>query len=85
MANPNAISNFRADGPAGLIRLEDEAYGVPISQEIEDHSGHDVFWAVSTRHWSVFRIVASLLRVWATRRRSAVAAPKNFSRSLAKG
>jgi hypothetical protein len=25
-----------------LIRLGDEAYGVPISQEIEEHSGHDV-------------------------------------------
>ena len=25
-----------------LIRLGDEAYGVPISKEIENHSGHDV-------------------------------------------
>ena len=25
-----------------LIRLGDEAYGVPISQEIEEHSGRDV-------------------------------------------
>jgi PadR family transcriptional regulator, regulatory protein PadR len=42
MANPNAISNFELMVLLALIRLGDEAYGVPISQKIEEHSGHDV-------------------------------------------
>jgi len=42
MANPNAISNFELIVLLALIRLGDDAYGVPISQEIEEHSGHDV-------------------------------------------
>ncbi len=42
MPNPNAISNFELMVLLALIRLGDEAYGVPISQEIEEHSGHDV-------------------------------------------
>jgi len=42
MSNPNAISNFELMVLLALIRLGDEAYGVPISEEIEEHSGHDV-------------------------------------------
>jgi PadR family transcriptional regulator len=42
MANPNSISNFELMVLLALIRLGDEAYGVPISREIEEHSGHDV-------------------------------------------
>jgi PadR family transcriptional regulator PadR len=42
MPNPNAISNFELMVLLALIRLGDEAYGVPISQEIEKYSGHDV-------------------------------------------
>lgn len=42
MANPNPISNFELMVMLALIRLGDEAYGVPISQEIEEQSGHDV-------------------------------------------
>jgi DNA-binding PadR family transcriptional regulator len=42
MANPNPISNFELMVMLALIRLGDDAYGVPISQEIEVHSGHDV-------------------------------------------
>jgi len=42
MANPNPISNFELMVMLALIRLGDEAYGVPISIEIEEHSGHDV-------------------------------------------
>ena len=42
MANPNPVSNFELMVMLALIRLGDEAYGVPISKEIEDHSGHDV-------------------------------------------
>ena len=42
MPNPNAISNFELMVLLALIRLGDEAYGVPISQEIEEHSGHGV-------------------------------------------
>jgi len=42
MSNPNAISNFELMVLLALIRLGDEAYGVPISLEIEKHSGHDV-------------------------------------------
>ena len=41
MSNPNAISNFELMVLLALIRLGDEAYGVPISLEIEKHSGHD--------------------------------------------
>jgi DNA-binding PadR family transcriptional regulator len=42
MANPNTISNFELMVMLALVRLGDEAYGVPISEEIEAHSGHDV-------------------------------------------
>src|SRR6185503_13670447 len=42
MGSPTQISNFELMVLLALIRLGDEAYGVPISQEIEDHSGHDV-------------------------------------------
>ena len=42
MTNPNAVSNFELMVLLALIRLRDDAYGVPISQEIEKHSGHDV-------------------------------------------
>ena len=42
MANPNPISNFELMVMLALIRIGDEAYGVPISEEIESHSGHDV-------------------------------------------
>jgi len=42
MANPNSVSNFELMVLLSLIRLGDEAYGVPISKEIEKHSGHDV-------------------------------------------
>ena len=42
MPNPNPVSNFELMVLLALIRLGDEAYGVPISKEIEEHSGHDV-------------------------------------------
>jgi PadR family transcriptional regulator len=42
MANPNAISNFELMVMLSLIRLGDEAYGVPISEQIAEQSGHDV-------------------------------------------
>src|SRR5262245_17928079 len=42
MAGPTSISNFELMVMLALIRLGDEAYGVPISQEIEEHSGQDV-------------------------------------------
>jgi DNA-binding PadR family transcriptional regulator len=42
MAKPNPVSNFELMVLLALIRLGDEAYGVPISKEIEEHSGHDV-------------------------------------------
>jgi hypothetical protein len=42
MTNPNAISNFEFMVLLALIRLGDEAYGVPISEQIEEHSGHEV-------------------------------------------
>jgi DNA-binding PadR family transcriptional regulator len=42
MASPNFVSNFELMVMLALIRLGDEAYGVPISKEIEEHSGHDV-------------------------------------------
>jgi len=38
----NSLSNFELMVMLALIRLGDEAYGVPISQEIEEHSGQDV-------------------------------------------
>jgi len=42
MGSPNVISNFELMVMLALIRLGDEAYGVPISQEIEKQSGRDV-------------------------------------------
>ena len=42
MGSPNLISNFELMVVLVLIRLGDEAYGVPISREIEAQSGHDV-------------------------------------------
>jgi DNA-binding PadR family transcriptional regulator len=38
----NSISNFELMVMLALIRLGDEAYGVTISEEIEEHSGQDV-------------------------------------------
>ena len=37
-----SIGNFELMVMLALIRLGDEAYGVPISQEIEDRSGREV-------------------------------------------
>ena len=42
MSNANLISNFELMVLLALLRLGDEAYGVPISQEIEEQSGQDV-------------------------------------------
>jgi PadR family transcriptional regulator len=42
MANPDSISNFELMALLALIRLGDDAYGVPICREIEEHSGHNV-------------------------------------------
>ena len=42
MGSPNLISNFELMVILALVRLGDEAYGVPVTQEIERHSGHDV-------------------------------------------
>lgn len=42
MAAASSISNFELMVMLALIRLGDEAYGVPISQQIEEHSGREV-------------------------------------------
>jgi DNA-binding PadR family transcriptional regulator len=42
MAVPASLSNFELMVMLALIRLGDEAYGVPVSQEIAAHSGRDV-------------------------------------------
>ena len=42
MAAPKAISNFELMVMLALIRLGDEAYGVPVSEQIAERSGHDV-------------------------------------------
>jgi DNA-binding PadR family transcriptional regulator len=42
MATSTSISNFELMVMLALIRLGDEAYGVPISLEIEEQSGRDV-------------------------------------------
>lgn len=42
MANANSLSNFELMVMLALVRLGDEAYGVPIAEEIELHSGDDV-------------------------------------------
>jgi DNA-binding PadR family transcriptional regulator len=42
MGSPTLISNFELMVILALIRLGDDAYGVPISLEIEEHSGHNV-------------------------------------------
>jgi len=42
MATSTSISNFELMVMLALIRLGDEAYGVSISLEIEEHSGYDV-------------------------------------------
>ena len=42
MGSPTQISNFELMVMLALIRLGDDAYGVPISQEIEAQSGRDV-------------------------------------------
>ena len=42
MGSPTQISNFELMVMLALIRIGDEAYGVPISLEIESHSGKDV-------------------------------------------
>lgn len=39
---PDQISNFEMMVMLALIRIGDKAYGVPISEEIERLSGHDV-------------------------------------------
>src|SRR5262245_61835452 len=42
MGRLNPLSNFELMVMLALIRLGDEAYGVPISEEIEEHSGQEV-------------------------------------------
>jgi len=42
MATPNAISNFELMVMLALMRLGDEAYGVPVSEQIAEQSGYDV-------------------------------------------
>jgi DNA-binding PadR family transcriptional regulator len=42
MGSPNVISNFELMVMLALIRIGHEAYGVPISLEIEKQSGRDV-------------------------------------------
>src|SRR5215470_13044411 len=42
MAVSSSVSNFELMVMLALIGLGDEAYGVPISQQIEEHSGRDV-------------------------------------------
>ena len=42
MSNANAISNFELMVMLALIKLGDEAYGVLISEDIAEQSGHDV-------------------------------------------
>jgi PadR family transcriptional regulator len=42
MGSPNLISSFEMMVMLALLRLGDEAYGVPISEEIEEQSGHDI-------------------------------------------
>ena len=43
MPRPNdALSNFELMVMLAVLRLGDEAYGVPIAEEIESHRGKDV-------------------------------------------
>lgn len=42
MGSSNLISNFELMVMLALIRCEDEAYGVPITQEMECHSARDI-------------------------------------------
>jgi len=42
MASSNPLSNFELMVMLALVRLGDEAYGVPIAEEIEAHSRRDV-------------------------------------------
>ncbi len=42
MRTENVLSNFELMVLLALIRLGDNAYGVPISLEIEERSGRDV-------------------------------------------
>jgi PadR family transcriptional regulator len=42
MKDRNALGNFELMVMLSLVRLGDEAYGVPISTEIEAHSGREV-------------------------------------------
>ena len=42
MAKPQFTSNYELMVMLALIRLGDGAYGVPISQEIEEKTGRDV-------------------------------------------
>jgi DNA-binding PadR family transcriptional regulator len=58
MTNPNAISNFEFMVLLALIRLGDEAYGVPISEQIEEHSGHEV--AVGSVYAALDRLSSSM-------------------------
>jgi len=61
MPNPNAISNFELMVMLALIRLGDDAYGVTISQEIEEHSGHDV--ALGSIYAALERLQHRCLRI----------------------
>ena len=42
MGSTNLISNFELMVMLALIRSGDKAYGVPITEEIERQSGHDI-------------------------------------------
>src|SRR4051794_29556837 len=65
MSDANLISNFELMVILALIRLGDEAYGVPISQEIERQSGQEI--AVGSVYAALDRLEG---RGWITSRMS---------------
>jgi len=80
MGSPTQISNFELMVMLALIRLGDEAYGVPISLEIESHSGKDV--AVGSVYAALERLeIRGLVTAWGNPQPHAAAAPSDTSRS----
>jgi PadR family transcriptional regulator PadR len=54
MAKRDSLSNFELMVMLALIRLGEEAYGVPISREIEDRTGREV--ALGSVHAALERL-----------------------------
>jgi hypothetical protein len=76
MARQGYLGEFELIVLPALIRLGDEAYGVPIAQEIERCCGREVALAVRTRRSTGSKRKGLSPRAWASPRQNAAGRAK---------